>query len=136
MSKNSTKLFAGYCHDLITDPTINFAQIIGSKGISEDIRSGFYHSYSVVCFASQLALWLGAKNIYLYGCEFDYTKGRFFKENDPLPYDSSYNHIEEILTQLSTILRNRGGNLHVVGESRLTGSFGYKPIKNINSIAI
>jgi hypothetical protein len=133
LCNSAIKVFAAYCYDLINDPSINFVRIIGSKGMSKSIISGFYHSYSVVCFASQLALWLGARDIYLYGCEFDYSNGRFFNELNASPHDHTYSFIQEVMTELVSILNERNGKLIVVGKSRLTGGFGFRKLHGVES---
>ena len=135
-SERSVRVFAGYCSDFVTDEDINYVKICGGDGISGDVHEGFYHGCSVVLFASQLAMWLGYKNIYLYGCEFNYGNGRFYNEARPMPFDkNTYPRIVKNFKSLKTELTRRGGSLNVVGPSRLVGDYGSIPILGVRKIS-
>lgn len=132
LSRQSVRVFAGYCSDFIDDKDINYIKICGGDGVSSDIHQGFYHGCSVVFFASQLAMWLGYKHIYLYGCEFNYDNGRFYKENTIMPFDKHmYPRVVNNFRLLRQKLATLGGTLNIVGPSRLVGDYGSIPIVGI-----
>lgn len=136
LSEQSTRVFAGYCSGFVEDKDINYVKICGGDGISEDIHDGFYHGCSAVYFASQLAMWLGFKNIYLYGCEFNYNNGRFYDEARPMPFDkNTYPRIVRNFKLLKKSLSSRGGRLNVVGPSRLVGDFGSIPLIGVRKLS-
>ncbi|MFT4908288.1 MAG: hypothetical protein ACI978_002378 [Oleispira sp.] len=133
-ARNCIKVFAGYCEGLLADDTINYVKVCGGDGISLSIEKGFYHNCSVVLFAAQLALWLGCRKIYLHGCEFDYSGGRF-NVKDYRPYDAGiYPRVEKNASILANQLVALKGQLYVVGPSRLVGDFGATPVKFIKSV--
>jgi len=134
-SKATEKIFAAYCHGYLEDAHINYARINGGYGISNDIQKGFYHNCSVALFAAQIALWLGCTDIYLHGCEFDYSRGRFSQQHK-LPHDQeTYPRVEKGAQLLANVLTKLGGSLNVVGQSKLVGDFGCRPIANINKVS-
>lgn len=135
-TKGSVRVFAGYCHGFLRDKDINYVKICGGDGISEDIYKGFYHACTAALFAAQLALWLGYKHIRLYGCEFNYDKGRFFYEEKIVPADSRmYSRVEKNFRALSRVIAERGGTLSIVGPSRLVGDYGNVPVPGINKLS-
>lgn len=137
LARESIRVFAGYCSGFVEDDNINYVKIRGGDGISDDIISGFYHSCSVVLFAAQLALWLGSKDIYLHGCEFDYRNGRFYKEKNIRSYDKYiYPRIEKNTECLSQWLSSKDGSLTVIGPSRLVGHFNSRSLNGIKSKTI
>lgn len=136
-SKESTRVFAGYCHGFLKDEDINYIKICGGDGISSDIYKGFYHGCSVVVFASQLALWLGYKHIYLYGCEFNYDQGRFYNEDKVVPADTQmYPRVIKNFKLISEYLAAKGGTLNMVGPSRLVGDFGDQAVHGIRKLPV
>ncbi|NOG84208.1 MAG: hypothetical protein D8M57_18430 [Candidatus Scalindua sp. AMX11] len=136
-AKNSIRVFAGYCFGFIPDQDINYVRICGGDGLSLDIDKGFYHCCSVVLFAAQLALWLGYKDIYLYGCEFDYRNGRFYKELEPMINDrGTFPRILQNTKKLSNWLSKNGGSITVVGSSRLVGDFGSMPVPGVRKVSM
>lgn len=136
LSEQSFRVFAGYCSGLSTAKDVNYVKICGGDGVSDDIHKGFYHGCSAVLFSSQLAMWLGFKNIYLYGCEFNYSNGRFYDEARPMPFDkNTYPRILKNFKLLEKILSSRGGSLNVVGPSRLVGDFGSMPLPGVRKFS-
>ena len=130
-------MFAGYCHGFIHDEDVNYIKIRGGDGVSSDLIQGFYHACSVVLFAAQLALWLGCRNIYLHGCEFDYRKGRFYREMKEMPHDlGTFARICYNINALSNWLNRNDGSITIVGPSRITGDFGSKPVPGVQRISI
>jgi len=135
-ARGSMFVFAGYCAGFFEDPTINYVRICGGDGISTSLRDGFYHNCSVALFACQLALWLGSKDIFLHGCEFDYAQGRF-ENDDSRPHDKGiYPRVRKNAALLAKTLDKMNGGLSVVGPSRLTGDFGDMVVPFIHSVDI
>ncbi len=133
-ARSAKRVFAGYCSGFIEDPDINYLRVLPGDGISADVLHGVHHCCSVVLFAAQLALWLGAKDIRLHGMECDYSKGRFGeKPGSPMrPHDSGiYPRIANCAKALAQHLSERNGTLSVVGPSRLTGAFGSAAVPGI-----
>jgi hypothetical protein len=133
----SMRVFAGYCDGFLPAPEIHYLRIIGGDGVSSDAVSGVYHGCSVVLFAAQLALWLGARQLLLHGCELDYGRGRFREEDPPRPHDDgNFPRVRNNFAALARKLAEMGGTLTIVGPSRLTGHFGDVAVSGIDSLTV
>ena len=135
---SATRLFAGYCTGILpSDAGINFVRIIPGDTASFDIVKGFHHCCSVVLFAAQLAGWLGASDIRLYGMECDYRQGHFHESRTQAPKRNHDTHIfprvEKSAAALAARLADSNRRLTVVGPSRLTGDFGGTAVPGIGS---
>lgn len=125
----SLRVFAGYCSGLICDDDVQFVRVLGALGVSADPRQGIYHGGSVVCFAAQIALWAGAGQIVLHGCEFDYQQGRFYEAGRPDPRSARV--AKRMIWLLTRVARSSGAVLYCAGPSRLLGDFGDRPIPGL-----
>jgi hypothetical protein len=133
----SVRVFAGYCDGFLPAPEIHYLRIVGGDGVSSDAVRGVYHGCSVVLFAAQLALWLGAKQLFFHGCELDYGRGRFREEDPPRPHDDgNFPRVRNNFATLARRLAGAGGRLTIVGPSRLTGHFGDVAVPGIGSLTI
>jgi hypothetical protein len=129
----STRVYAGYC-DRLPAVDIEYVRIVGGHGISGNVRHGLYHAFSVALFAAQVGLWLGCREVYLHGCELDYSAGRFYEEASPRPNDDVYPQVARNARRLATVLGQRGGGLFVVERSRLVGDFGAAPVPGVRRV--
>ncbi len=117
------RVYLAHMRDVIQNHAgINFVATAGASGISADAECGFFHGYSVVWVALQLALWAGSTDILLAGCEHTYLPGnlRCYKEPEPAPVDRVF--LDRILNnyrRLMPILQTRQVRLRTLGESRL-----------------
>lgn len=133
----SLRVFAGYCHGFLDAPDINYVQIVGGDGVSDDLMCGFYHNCSVVLFAAQLALWLGARETVLHGCEYRYDAGRFRGAGMKRPHDLSiYPRVAANAALLARAFHERGGGLFVVGSSCLVGDFDARSVPGVGRLPL
>lgn len=135
-AKGSHHVYAGYCDTFHLPDEVDFVRIRRGDGISTNISFGFHHNCSVMLFASQLALYLGCRTLFWHGCEFDYTLGRF-DPGDTRKHDTgTFPRVKAASFKLANILRSLGGQLNIVGPSKLVGDFGEQPISNIRSLTV
>ncbi len=118
------RVYLAHMRDVLSDDDgINFVRTVGSDGFCSDLTRGAFHGFSVVWVAMQLAVWCGAEDILLVGCEHTYAAG------DPCCYtDSKSTSVEFDRTlpfilanykQLLSVFEDRHIRLRTVGESRL-----------------
>jgi Protein of unknown function DUF115 len=73
--------------------------------LPDPVTSGFYQGYTVTLYNIQLAMWLGAKTVYLIGCD------HFYKESQhggvkKLAHDDSQNHFHPDYRKQGEIVNN------------------------------
>lgn len=129
MATGSVRVFAGYCAGLIEETDIQYVRILGGLGASADPLAGVYHGGSVVCFAAQIALWTGAAQIVLHGCEFDYGQGRFYEPGRPDP--RSLRLVQRCMWLIVHAAGIRRSEILCAGRSRLLGDMGDRPVPGL-----
>jgi hypothetical protein len=138
-ARGAARVFAGYCEGFLDDDDIHYVRILAGDSASDDVRHGLHHGCSVALFAGQLAAWLGAREVRLHGMECDYSAGRFdnARERPPRRNDPGiYVRVARSAAALAALLTRRGASLTVAGPSRLTGSFGSRPVPGITALPV
>jgi len=67
-----------------------YVNVIGKNGFSFNLNKGYYFGVTTTMLAIQLAVYLGAKNIYILGMNLKYNgeSPRFYKEDQVQEFDS------------------------------------------------
>lgn len=117
------RVYLAHMRDVLPpDLDVNYVRTRGRDGFCSDLTLGAYHGLSVVWVALQLALWGGARDILLVGCEHDYRKRRMrsYDEEVPSPVDErNWPLIRANYQRLAPILERADVTLRTVGRSRL-----------------
>lgn len=118
------RCYAAHCRTRMKNINgINFLQTIGCDGICSDVVRGIFHGMSVVWVGIQIALYAGATDIVLVGCEHDYSHGRFYDEGrDKAPVDNNLSRIIYNYRQLMDIAQQVGISISTAGPSALQGA--------------
>tara|TARA_R110002167_G_scaffold359957_1_gene577211 strand:- start:1805 stop:2491 length:687 start_codon:yes stop_codon:yes gene_type:complete len=82
-------------------------------GFSKNISNGFFYGCTTTMLALQLAYYIGAKNVYLLGCDLKYPKEspRFYKEEKPQLSDSFVSVQIKNISESRQFFQSRGGDL-------------------------
>lgn len=100
----------------------NFVRTLGRDGFCSDLRCGAYHGMSVVWVALQVALWAGARDVLLAGCEHSLGSQyrRSYRERRPAPADHrNWPFIRANYRRLIPYMQRFHVNLATLGSSRL-----------------
>jgi len=67
-----------------------YINVLGKNGFSFNLKKGYYFGVTTTMLAIQLAVYLGAKNIYILGMDLKYNgeNPRFYKEEEVQEFDS------------------------------------------------
>lgn len=117
------RIFAAHVRDLVSNRDgASFVGTLGMDGFCSDITKGVFQGLSVVWVAMQVAVWAGAREIMLVGCEHDYSgEKRCYDEGDkPAPVDlANTQRILSNYARLMPILNDAGISLSTIGASAL-----------------
>ena len=103
-----------------------YVKSLGRDGISLNLSKGFYFGSTTVMLAIQLAFYMGCKNIYLLGVDFNYIileeKGediRFYKEDKAQEFDSLLSVQLKNIADSYNVLQKYGVNLYLCSKQSL-----------------
>ncbi|MED7820126.1 MULTISPECIES: 6-hydroxymethylpterin diphosphokinase MptE-like protein [unclassified Francisella] len=97
--------------DLIN--TTYYVKAIGRNGFSFNLMKGYYFGCTTSMLAIQLAVYLGAKNIYILGMDLKYSgsEPRFYQETEVQEYDSFTSTQIMNVRNAFLLLKDKGINL-------------------------
>lgn len=110
-----------------------YIRILGKNGFSMNLHKGYYFGATTTMLAIQLAVYLGAKNIYILGMDLKYdgSNPRFYKEDDVQEFDSFTS--VQVMNVRNAYIELRKFNVNLYNCSQNSLLYPYLPFKSFES---